>query len=243
MGMEIKRLLKMREFWLTVLLGIVAIVMGTPFYSQTLPLEAGTWMELVKQGLLTKLMTFLFPVIAVLPVGGVFLSELQSGFLRFYITRETKEEYIRGKVRMTTLGGGLGILLAGVGVWVLYFLMVYPLEVKEILNWTKVSEMLQLMIRAALRGAILANLSGICGALFLNYYMSYGLPFVVYYMLVILKERYLPDMYVLYPPEWLKAEQVWGEGSWGLWLLLVLLVALTAMVHGLLLHHRLQEVG
>ena len=191
--MELKQLLCRRSFWLTVLLGMAAITVGTPFYEKKLPLEAGDFVTLLQQGMLTKTTTFVLPLLAVLPVGGSFLNEYQSGFLRFYVTRISKERYVKDKVKQTVLGGFLTVLMVGAFLFLTFFLVLYPLEVKGELPMEPMKQTGLMFLRMAGTAGILANLSGICGALFLNYYMSYGLPFVAYYMLVIIKERYLPD--------------------------------------------------
>lgn len=45
-------------------------------------------------------------------------------------------------------------------------------------------------------------------------YIAYTSPFVTYYLLVILCERYFTDAYMLYPPNWINPD-VWPYGFWG----------------------------
>ena len=98
------------------------------------------------------------------------------------------------------------------------------------------------MLRICLIGGILAEISGIFAAAFCNYYMAYGLPFVCYYMLIILKERYFTEMYAMYPAEWMKCEQDWGMGNFGIWVFLAAFSLAAMLLHGLLLYKRLQEI-
>ena len=60
--------------------------------------------------------------------------------------------------------------------------------------------------------------------------MAYLSPFIGYYLLVILCERYFPALYVLYPWEWLFPGEGWPLGALGaaLWVgeLLILVLAL-----------------
>ena len=42
-------------------------------------------------------------------------------------------------------------------------------------------------------------------------YIAYISPFIVYYLLVILYERYFPDAWLLYPRNWLDPE-IWPYG-------------------------------
>ena len=46
-------------------------------------------------------------------------------------------------------------------------------------------------------------------------YMAYASPFVPYYLLIILRERYFPNFFVLYPKEWLNPRRQWLFGDWG----------------------------
>ena len=91
----------------------------------------------------------------------------------------------------------------------------------------------------------------ICGLLFLNgglwaiigmtmstimesKYIAYASPFIVYYLLVILYERYFPNAWLLYPKNWLDPE-VWpyGVGSAALFLLeLTFLCGLVFYIRG-----------
>lgn len=65
-------------------------------------------------------------------------------------------------------------------------------------------------------------------------YIAYASPFIVYYLLVILYERYFPDAWLLYPKNWLDPE-IWpyGVGSAALFLLeLTFLCGLVFYVRG-----------
>ena len=104
-------------------------------------------------------------------------------------------------------------------------------------------EALSLLLRISLVGGMTAELAGVFGAFFRNYYMAYGLPFVCYYMLTILKERYFTDMYAMYPAEWLKCEQDWGTNGVGIWVFLVVFSTVLMLFHGLVLYTRLQEIS
>ena len=88
----------------------------------------------------------------------------------------------------------------------------------------------------------MAELSGIFAALFQNYYMAYGLPFVSFYLLIILKERYFTEWYALYPAEWIKCQQDWGTDRIGIWIFFGVLSISLMLMHGLTLYARLKEV-
>ena len=60
-------------------------------------------------------------------------------------------------------------------------------------------------------------------------YMAYASPFIIYYVLIILYERYFDQFYVFYPKEWINPSSKWILGDWGvIMLLLGLMVAIGA---------------
>lgn len=58
----------------------------------------------------------------------------------------------------------------------------------------------------SLVGLLFATLTG-------SKYMAYASPFVIYYVLIILYERYFDTLYVLYPKEWLMPSNRWYFGN------------------------------
>ena len=151
-------------------------------------------------------------------------------------------QYIRRKTLQIYAGGFLPFFFAGILGALFCFFFIYPLELQGALPWESVWETLRLLLRICLVGGIFAEVSGIFAALFRNYYMAYGLPFVCYYMLIILKERYFTEMYAMYPAEWVKCQQDWGEDGLGIWVFLAVFSLAVMLLHGLLLYHRLREI-
>ena len=70
--------------------------------------------------------------------------------------------------------------------------------------------------------------------------MAYAAPFIIYYLLIILHERYFTELYVLYPKEWLEPTQAWG--GWGAAILVVLLTALGGVVFAAQARRRLERL-
>ena len=212
-----KELLKEKALWISTMICFAALLAAFPFYEIKLPLGTGSFVKMYNTALDSQIVLFLLPIAAVLPMGAVYVKESSSGFLRLYITRISLMEYIRRKILQIYASGFLPFFLAG-GVALLFsFLLIYPVELQGEAPWEEIWKSCRFLLRISLTGGILAQISGIFAALFRNYYMAYGLPFVCYYMLVILKERYFTDMYAMYPAEWLKCEQDWGADSLGIW--------------------------
>lgn len=238
-----KELLKERGLWIAALPGFLAILAGFPFDKiEELPLRQGSFIEMYHMALDTQMILFLLPIAAVLPMGGVYVKESSSGFLRLYISRISQMQYIKRKTMQIYIGGFLPFFLAGIVALLLCFLAIYPMELQGEIPWESVWESMRYLLRIALVGGILAEVSGIFAVSFRNYYMAYGLPFVCYYMLVILKERYFTNMYAMYPAEWLKCEQDWGVDGMGIWIFLALFSLALMLLHGLLLYRRLKDI-
>ena len=136
----------------------------------------------------------------------------------------------------------LPFFFAGILGALVCFLSLYPLELKGEIAAADFWKAALLLLRICLIGGITAEVSGIFAALSRNYYMAYGLPFVCYYLLVILKERYLPDMYAMYPGEWIALEQSWGADGSGIWWLLGMFSLAMGLLHELVLYVRLKEI-
>ncbi len=237
-----KELLKEKGLWTSSLLCFAALLAGFPFHQIQAPLETGSFVKLYHTALNTQMVLFLIPIASVLPVGAVYVKESSTRFLRLYITRISRMEYIQKKTLQVYAGGFLPFFIAGLAGFLLCFLLLYPLEFQGDVPWESFWEALRFLLRICLIGGILAEISGIFAAAFCNYYMAYGLPFVYYYMLIILKERYFTEMYAMYPAEWMKCEQDWGMGNFGIWVFLAAFSLAAMLLHGLLLYKRLQEI-
>ena len=60
---------------------------------------------------------------------------------------------------------------------------------------------------------------------------AYGGSFVIYYILVILHDRYFEDIYCLYPYEWIQFQHTWLFDEQGIVILLSSLSALLFLIY------------
>lgn len=192
---------------------------------------------------LIDLIVFLIPVISVLLYGGLFLREYSTGFIKLSISRTSRKKYAIGKVLETAIKSIATYLLIGGIILIIYTCFVYSIKEKQILPFTQLLELILSLIRISLIGAILSVFAGALSCIFLNAYMTYGLPLVVYYLLIVIKERYLKDLYSIYPPEWISPKSYWGAGNWGLWVFLFLLLAIAMIIYRFFLEYRIEEIG
>lgn len=237
-----EELLREKSLRIAVLICFVTMVISIPFYSLSFPMTAGSFLKFYQNALQAQTLLFLIPIVSVLPMGASYVREVSSGFLKLYITRISRMRYVRRKILQLYGGGFLPFFLGGLCAMLICFAVIYPFEYQGGLSGEDFLNVLLMLLRISLIGGTIAEISGFFAAVFQNYYMAYGLPFVIYYMLIILKERYLPDMYAMYPKEWIICEQDWGMEGAGIWVFLILLSIAAVLLHGLALHERLQEI-
>lgn len=144
------------------------------------------------------------PVLCTLPYSTAWLTEYQSGFLKSSLVRTSMTSYILGKILACGISGGL---LEVSGIWL--FSMIKPQE----------GSTCQYGL-IFLSGMLWAVLAALLAAWSNNRYIAYGGSFVIYYLMVMLHERYFKQLYCLYPYEWLNPQHTWVFGNQGVAILL-----------------------
>ncbi|MDY2628329.1 MAG: hypothetical protein SOW08_08445 [Lachnospiraceae bacterium] len=250
--MDGKRLWESTGFHIACLIGCAAILLSVTWPQEWESIEAlpcGSWLTFWSQAMEGKLVICVLPACAVLPYSDAYLQEKKNGFLRSYICRRGRMEYVKSKMFVMGAAGFLSWVCAALLAGFLLFFCLFPGEMcmdtelffsesGDILLGTGLS-----ILRTGLVGSIFGNLGAVCAQLAGSVYMAYGLPFVCYYMLLILKERYFETMYFIYPAEWISPAGDWG-GSWypGLWLFLILLDLAFILLNGAMLWERVREL-
>ena len=191
---------------------------------------ASDFLQLVaKDSLKSRVVLFLIPVTAVIPWGKEYLKEKQGNFLRSLIIRKGKRFYCMDRSVMTALSGILVWIIASFLQTLFFFLLFFWKEEVFSLSKELVTEYVTLLARVCLVTSGMASLGGACGAWSNSVYLGMGLPFVTYFALMILRERYLENLYCVDPGEWIRGEAFWGSGQRGLWIFLILLDAPSAL--------------
>lgn len=242
MSSEVKRMLESRSFLAAVLIAAAAIAIGTAYPDEDGILETGSFLIMEKKALTSKVVSFLVPVVSVLPWCDSFLEEWKGGYLKSALPRMTRKIYVGSKVFAVALGGFLAWFLAGLLILAGFFLIYFPMEEKGIFPAETFWELMQIMLRLGLLGSIISSLGGVCAVVTGSSYLAFGFPFVGYYFCMILHERYLKDSLWLYPPQWIAGTAQWGEDNQGLWLFLLIFLGAAMGIFGGVLHGRLEEI-
>lgn len=202
---------------------------------------------LIERALAGEAMTLALPILAALPYTAAIVDDVRSGFYKAYLPRTTLARYLAGKVVACALAGGLA-LLAGVALaWALCALVFLPKElppatVDALGNSLRyVSPIWGKLLLAFASGAFWAVLGMLFATLTMSRYMAYASPFIVYYVLIILYERYFDFLYVLYPKEWLNPSALWDYGNAGVLLVVGELTLIAGILTALAGRRRLAD--
>lgn len=142
------------------------------------------------------------PVLCTFPYSTAWLVDYQNGFIKAYLPRTGRYAYIMGKFLACGISGGAAEA-AGCAVYLLLFG-----------EKAAVSPGLIFM-----SGMLWAELSAVLAAFSDSRCIAYGGSFVVYYLAVILHERYFQGLYCLYPYEWLSPQHEWIFDEEGVYIL------------------------
>lgn len=208
-------------------------------------LQNGFHHTCVMNALASDAMTLALPIIAALPFTSSFIDDIKSGFVKEYLPRTTKSGYLLGKIFGSLVSGGLSVSLGVLLGYLVAALVFSPMEAALEPGAAARPYFEELMGKALLffcSGAFWSLVGLTLATLTNSKYMAYASPFVLYYVLIILYERYFDTLYVLYPKEWTNPSAFWMWGNAGVVLLLLEL----SVIFGLLFFHaakrRLEQI-
>jgi len=257
--------------------GIIGMAVAAFFgaFEQMLPvfqgqveegLQQGFTIQLVFTALGSDIVLMVLPILCALPFTTAFVDDFKSKYIREYLPRCGKRDYVRGKVIATTLSGGLtlflGILLVLVVFAVMFLPMEVPPEVPEMSEYEmqmarmmgdaaqqadtltaqlNFAQLMQTAFVFFLSGCLWSLVGSLMATLTMSRYMAYAAPFIFYYVLVILSQRYLKDFYVLDPQEWLRPANVWVGGTCGIALFVGEIMVIVAFLFAWIMRRRLND--
>jgi hypothetical protein len=229
----IKQAIFSRDFVIG-LIGVIAVVFLSSFSDifETLRTEGSLphafHNRFIANAIVSDAMTLALPVIAALPFTASLVNDMKSGFIRSYLHRTSRKNYLAGKCAACGLSGGsvlaLGILVSDILSAAAFIPLEDPVS-KEAAATLFYADLVKRIVLIFLSGAFWSLCGLTLAALTGSKYMAYASPFIIYYLLIILHERYFDKIYVLYPKEWIGPSARWMLGDWGVILLLLGLIA------------------
>ena len=208
-------------------------------------LSPGFHSDLIIGALSSEAMALALPILAALPYTASFIDDVKSGFIKEYLPRTTVPRYIAGKAVGCAVSGGLTLSL---GIFIAYgfaALMFLPMEAYPKAGETVPDYFGNLMETALMffaSGAFWSLTGMTFAALTDSKYMAYASPFVLFYLLIILYERYFDKLFVLYPREWLNPSSKWMFGKIGVAVLLIEFSVLMALAFAYAAKRRLERI-
>lgn len=244
---DIKRALSAKGF-LFAMAGMV-LMMAVASINAIVSIEGvlpnGFHAQLILTALTSDDVTLVLPILCTLPFAAAFVDDVKSGFIKQYLPRSGVSSYIKGKILASGLSGGL-VLVAGIFIaYGISALVFTPMEAALEPNQTThpyFAEVLTKTLTLFLSGAFWSLTGFAMASMTMSRYMAYASPFVLYYVLIILHERYFEDFFVLYPKEWLAMSEPWVFENLGVWIQLIILSAIISLLFGITAKRRLENV-
>lgn len=196
--------------------------------------QSGFHINLLISSVTSEVFAPFLAIVAVLPFAGNYIDDLKSKIIRFLMLRTSYSNYLLSRIISCFLLGGAVILIGVLASCTLYTLLFLPIEKVAPNGADQVPELIGHCVLLFLNGGFWAVLGMTMSTVMESKYIAYASPFVVYYLLVMLCERYFPKAYLIYPREWLNPSEKWPMGTWGV---TIFLLELTALL-GLIFYHR-----
>ena len=198
-------------------------------------LDYGFHGSFVLEAVRSDTIVFCLPIVCALPFAASFVDDVKSGFIKLYIHRAGRRGYILGRALGCVVSGGLAValgLLLAYGAAALVFLPMEAAPLPDAEPPGYFRELLSVCWRFFLSSGLWALAGLTLSSLMESRYIAYGAPFILYYVLIILYERYFDRMYILYPKEWLTPGEAWVLGAWSVTPLLLEIMAILTMIFG-----------
>lgn len=209
------------------------------------PQTFGNFLQFILDGLKGNTMSFLMPILCALPYAASFVEDVRCGVIKSILPRTTRRGYLWGKAAACAVSGGLvlaaGIVLSGGLSW----LVLSPLEkaAEEGMSLQpQILELLQKILLFFFSGAFWSVFGAWTATFTGSRYVAYTAPFIFYYLLIILYERYFPYVVLFYPLVWLNPGNGWFAGILGVILWVGELLAIGMVLFVLSAERRLERV-
>jgi hypothetical protein len=191
------------------------------------------------------------PVFCALPFTAAFVDDCKSGYIKFFVQRSGKGAYVASKAAATAFSGGLALFM-GVAICYALFLLVFsPVESlpAQVAGQAAAAappsifgDILGRAMVFLLAGAFWSLIGQLLATCTMSKHVAYASPFILYYVLVILSERYLKGVFVLNPKVWLEPAKLWPGGGWSAALFLMELIVAAGLGFAYVARRRLRYV-
>jgi len=199
----------------------------------------------VMNALSSDAMTLALPIVAALPYTASFVEDIKSGFVKEYLPRTTINGYIFGKISACGISGGLALslgILTAYGISALLFTPIEAVLAEGAEAPPYFGELMGKVLLFFCSGAFWSLVGLLFATLTGSKYMAYASPFVIYYVLIILYERYFDALYVFYPKEWILPSDRWYFGNLSVLIWVGELIVIVSLCFYLAAKRRLKQI-
>lgn len=187
--------------------------------------QYGYHTEFVFDAIQTDIVLSFIPLIASLPFAACYIDEIKSKFVRHILFRSNYRTYIFSRITACYISGGCTIVIGIMLAWFLSALFFLPIESAPQGNTATFRQVFPIFTVIFSYSGFWAVVGMTMSTLIESKYIAYASPFILYYLLVILCKRYYPNIFFLYPPNWINLD-LWPFSVWGavvfLWELTIL---------------------
>lgn len=168
---------------------------------------------LLREAISSDTMLLVLPIMAALPFTASYYDDLHSGFIKAYLPRAGYQNYIACKLTACFTSGGMVPVTGILCFSILTGLAVLPRVTYPTASLREISWILKSCMLLFFAGAFWSLVGMTAAALTNSKHMAYATPFIFFYVLVILSERYFKGIPFLNPKVWTDpTTEIWGIG-------------------------------
>ncbi len=198
--------------------------------------------ELILKALSGDVILFAVPILAAIPYTASFAEDVRSGFMKPILTRTSVSKYLLGKGIACAVSGGLVLSLGILLMYLVFFAAFSPIEVfGEFAVKSRAPEVMGKLLLFFLSGAFWASVGLYFSTLKESASLAYAAPFIIYYILIMIQERYLRSLFILNPRNWLTLKGDWPLGAVGAIVFTLLALAAVQLLFNLSARKKLSE--
>lgn len=246
--LDIKRAIFGHGFLIALIGTVLLIAAGafseavTVFRAEVPAVSLGYHRELLLRALRGDAILFALPIIAAIPYTTAYTDDFKSGYIKSYLTRTSVKRYVVGKGIGCAISGGLALALGMLATLLVFFLVFSPIKTAGYMNMSFWPEFLKKLLVFFLSGALWASLGLLVSSLTKNVFLAYAAPFITFYMLIILQERYLRDLFMLNPKNYLTLSGAWPFDGFSAALTLFLVGVILQLLFYVLTERELRDM-
>lgn len=244
---DINRSINNISFFVSVIMVVLVIALGAGT-KQLFPYKASQGLppyyhaNILFSSLSSEIVLMSVPILSAFPYTVAFLDEYNSGYIKMYLLKCEKRGYIKGKVIAPAVSGGLCLVFGILTTYLIGALIYMPMEIADQNIISPFLDILKKCMLFFVCGSLWASVGALFANISLSKYMAYASPFVFFYVLVILCERYFRKIYVINPEEWLTVQNYWPLSEWGVILLVLLITIILCMINDFVIEGRIDSV-